>query len=58
MITGAQRLQRTAADAIMARAIMNPSDMERLMSVWNNDVRTRKAAIVLGQLGHPTVSDD
>lgn len=51
IITGAQRLQRTAADAIMARAIMNPADMKRLMGIWNTDIRTRKAAVVLGQFG-------
>lgn len=51
MLSQAERVHKAAAEAAIARAVMNPTDMQRLMSIWNADIRDRKTAAVLLQLG-------
>lgn len=49
--TAVSRINAAAAERTMARAVMNPGDMKELMSIWNADIRSRKAVQVLGKLG-------
>lgn len=51
VFTSLGMLNRASSDRMMAKAIMNPSDLRRLMSIWRSDIRDRKVAAVMGQLG-------
>lgn len=51
VFTSISMLNRAAADRVLASAIMNPQNMRDLMSVWNMQINTRKAAAVLSQFG-------
>ncbi|MGE0373180.1 MAG: hypothetical protein AB7Q01_15030 [Gammaproteobacteria bacterium] len=49
--TAVSRINAAAAERTMAKAILNPGDMKELMSIWNADIRSRKAVTVLAKLG-------
>jgi hypothetical protein len=51
VFTSLAMLNRASADRMMAKAVMNPGDLRRLMSIWRSDIRNRKVAAVLGELG-------
>lgn len=51
IFTSLAMMNRATADRLMVNAVMNPGDLRRLMSIWKSDIRNRKAAAVLGELG-------
>lgn len=51
IFTSLGMLNRATADRMLSKAIMNPGDLRRLMSLWRSDIRDRKTAAVLGELG-------
>lgn len=50
-IGGAKELYSMAANRALAKAVLTPEDMHRLMGVWNKDFKSRRTQVVLGQLG-------
>jgi len=51
VFTSIAMMSRASADRMMAKAVMNPSDLRRLMGIWRSDIRNRKTLAVLSQLG-------
>lgn len=51
VMTSVAMMSRASADRMLSKAIMNPGDMRRLMSIWRSDIRNRKTLAVLSQMG-------
>ena len=51
VFTSLAMMSRAGADRMLSKAVMNPSDLRRLMSIWRSDIRNRKTLAVLSQLG-------
>lgn len=58
VITALDRLRGRASNRILARAILNPGELDALLKLRGVDLRTQKAAALIGALGGTALLQD
>jgi len=50
-LTAGDQIRGRAANALLSKALMEPNNMKELIKIWDMDMRTRQAGVILEKLG-------